>query len=165
MVEAPPHIRDKNKVIAIATGVLEGMIPDKSDHLRKDIRAGALYWSSDSVSDTNLILVGRLRVASHGHGLRASPELSLSWTRRSLPAPPSRHLLMNRCARAQALMQMSRFASSPGMSMVLVRTPPLPSSPLAKSTANGMLSVCRSFASSLQRLVPMIIFRTLALTR
>ena len=64
VVEAPPHIHNKNKVMAIAIGVLEGMIADKSDHLRKDFRAGALYWSNDGVADTNLILIGRLRVSS-----------------------------------------------------------------------------------------------------
>ena len=72
---------------------------------------------------------------------------------------------MNRGARAQVLMRMNRLVSFPGMSIVLVRTPPPPSSPLSKSIANGMLSVCRSFASFLSRLIPMIIFLTLILTR
>lgn len=71
---------------------------------------------------------------------------------------------MNRGARVQVLMQMCLFVSSPGMSMVLVRTPPPPSSPPSKSTANGMLSVCRSFASSLLKLVLMNIFFALILT-
>ena len=81
VVEAPPHIRNKNKVMAIDIGVPEGMIANKSDHLREDFRAGALYWSSDGVSDTNLILIGRIRVASFTwtwtEGLaRALPDLS-----------------------------------------------------------------------------------------
>ena len=71
---------------------------------------------------------------------------------------------MNRGARVQLLMQMSLFVSSPGMAMVLVRTPPPPSSPLSKSTVDGMLSVCRSFASSLLKLVLMNIFFALILT-
>ena len=93
MVEAPPHIHNKNKVMAIAIGVLEGMIADKSDHLRKDFRAGALYWSNDGVTDTNLILIGRLRVSS----------LTWTWTEGLARALPDLSSEVLACTTEQAL--------------------------------------------------------------
>ena len=61
LVEAPPEIRNKNRIMAIAANTFE-KLADHMDSLniRRDFRAGTLYWAPDKNTDMNLIPLGRL---------------------------------------------------------------------------------------------------------
>jgi len=61
LVEAPPEIRNKNRILAIAANTFEKAADcENSLHVRRDFRANTLYWAPNENSDSNLIPVGRL---------------------------------------------------------------------------------------------------------
>ena len=76
LVEAPPEIRNKNRIMAIAANTFEKAADcTNSLHVRRDFRASTIYWAPNEHSDSNLIPVGRL--------LRAT--LEWKWLPEGLP--------------------------------------------------------------------------------
>ena len=62
MVESSPTVRLKNRILAVATQVLSTSIGDRAAHLKKDYRAGTLYYITDlSATNPNYIPVGKLK--------------------------------------------------------------------------------------------------------
>ena len=61
LVEAPPEIRNKNRIMAIAANTCEKAANcTNSLHVRRDFRASTIYWAPNEHPDSNLIPVGRL---------------------------------------------------------------------------------------------------------
>ena len=63
MVESPPAVRLKNRILAVATQVLSPNIGEaKAAHLKKDYRAGTLYYIVDlAATNPNYIPIGKLK--------------------------------------------------------------------------------------------------------
>ena len=63
MVESPPAVRLKNRILAVATQVLSTNIGEaKAAHLKKDYRAGTLYYIVDLFATSpNYIPIGKLK--------------------------------------------------------------------------------------------------------
>ena len=63
MVESPPAVRMKIRILAVATQVLTTNIGEpKAAHLKKDYRAGTLYYIVDlAATNPNYIPIGKLK--------------------------------------------------------------------------------------------------------
>ena len=63
MVESPPAVRAKSRILTVATQVLSTNIgKSKAAHLKKDYRAGTLYYIVDlAATNPNYIPIGKLK--------------------------------------------------------------------------------------------------------